>query len=639
MGGAVPTRYPTGAPHPLFRRFRGAMLAGASGASARATNRSLEVMHRRVAIFAAVLFLTLTGGFTRAGDSRAAAPPEEERRSHLPAVWIFEAGGEGIGEHRAEQVTRELPDGSTQRVLRGYVRIGPPGSEPAPQVFELWSDGEGRPVRYDFAVLSGDDPVRLEVRFRADGSDVRLIQAGATRAFELSGAPSPWVLTNNALSHLERIAAAHDPGQDHQVRVFSGNALNHQRYRLRWDGEFERDGPEGTTLRGERWRDTFGGMLEMVDGRLERFEMPAQAVVARREAAQRVEIPALEPFDDVWRAAAAPAEPDPEDPFLREELRAESGGATLAGELTRPRAAAADERLPAVLFLSGSGAQDRHGRSAGLELGTREILDHLTGLGFAVLRTDDRGTGASDPAPEGLGYEDLLAEARAWLALLGKRGDVDPKRIALVGHSEGALTALVLAAEAAGVAAREEEPAPGVIAAVALLAAPGRPLLEVMVEQNRDALAAAGLSGDELERELAAVRELLTRFSGPDEIDPDELPDQARALLPMRRWLQDHARYDPRRVAARVRAPVLILQGDTDFQVSPERDAEALAAAFAAAEHPDATLRRFPGLDHLFKRTPGKRSTLADYALERPVAPEFLAALGDWIAERLVGAD
>ena len=77
--------------------------------------------------------------------------------------------------------------------------------------------------------------------------------------------------------------------------------------------------------------------------------------------------------------------------------------------------------------------------------------------------------------------------------------------------------------------------------------------------------------------------------------------------------------------------PVLILQGATDFQVSPERDARALAAALDAQGHPEHELQVFPGLDHLFKRTPGERSQLADYWKERPVDAGFLDALSAWL--------
>ena len=81
---------------------------------------------------------------------------------------------------------------------------------------------------------------------------------------------------------------------------------------------------------------------------------------------------------------------------------------------------------------------------------------------------------------------------------------------------------------------------------------------------------------------------------------------------------------------------MLILQGAKDFQVSADRDARVLEAALADAGHPDHELHVFPELDHLFKRTPGERSQLADYWKERPVDPEFLDVVSAWLRARLV---
>ena len=84
-----------------------------------------------------------------------------------------------------------------------------------------------------------------------------------------------------------------------------------------------------------------------------------------------------------------------------------------------------------------------------------------------------------------------------------------------------------------------------------------------------------------------------------------------------------------------MRAPVLILQGAKDFQVSPERDAAALETALKDARHPDHELRVFAGLDHLFKKSPGERSEYGDYWKSRPVDAEFLDLLATWLKARL----
>jgi pimeloyl-ACP methyl ester carboxylesterase len=195
--------------------------------------------------------------------------------------------------------------------------------------------------------------------------------------------------------------------------------------------------------------------------------------------------------------------------------------------------------------------------------------------------------------------------------------------VALIGHSEGGLTAPRLAIE---------QPR---IAALVLMAATGRPLVEVMLDQNRLALSDAGLAGEALEEALKSVRSLLERLAGEGEVAPEELPADQRGLLANRSWLRDHARQDPPATLSRVTCPVLILQGGKDIQVSPEKDARALEQALDAAAHDDHELHLFPQLDHLFKPVRGETSSLAEYFTDRAVDTDFLDLVSHWLVERL----
>jgi uncharacterized protein len=308
--------------------------------------------------------------------------------------------------------------------------------------------------------------------------------------------------------------------------------------------------------------------------------------------------------------------------FDAEEVSIEREGAKIAGTITRPKGS--QGRLPAVFFVSGSGVQDRQGFSNGMDIGTHEILDRVTSAGFLVLRVDDRGAGQSSDLPPNASFLDLVADARACVEFLGKRADVDPARIALIGHSEGGETVPLLAAERPS------------IAAVVLLAAPGRPILEIIADQTRLALEKQGLPPEEIERQLAAVRAFLERVAGDGEIDPAGLAPEELVALQNRAWMQSHARQDPIATVKKLRCPVLILQGALDFQVSAERDAKALEAALAAAGNPDHELQVFEKLDHLFKKAPGDRSEFGDYWKARPVDAQFLDTLTAWLQKRLL---
>lgn len=281
-------------------------------------------------------------------------------------------------------------------------------------------------------------------------------------------------------------------------------------------------------------------------------------------------------------------------------------GHTLAGTLTVPKNASGP--VAAVVLISGSGAQDR---DAGIPVVPgyrffRQIADTLGRRGIAVLRLDDRGWGASGGAVESATTEDLAADTRAAVEWLRARADVDPARVGLVGHSEGAIIAPMLAVADAR------------IDAVALLAGPSWTGRRIMDFQLREALQGQGLAGAVLDSAFA--RGVTER-------------DAAAARIPWVRWFMDH---DPLPVARRVRAPVLVLHGQTDRQVTPEQ-AEELGAAILQGGGTDITVRVFPNLNHLFIPDPDGRADPASYAAlpSKEVPAEVLGALADWLAEKL----
>ena len=541
------------------------------------------------------------------------APGALERcfRPGEESVWVFEADGARIGEHASRYLGRDDLAGAPAHHFQGRTRLKVTslGDVEQRSSADLWTDDAGHAVRFTQQILLGETYARVELGFAGGRVAAHVVQGPSARDLELQADPAALVLANNYVSHIELVLALLEPGQDVQLPMFSGNTLQGFTYELKAGGPFEYE-ERGALRTGQVYEDSLGERLRFVDGRLLDIEVAAQKLVIRRSDEP------VAPF-----SITPPAIREAAARFDGEDVRIERGDALIAGRVTKPKGRAG--RLPAVLFISGSGPQDRNGLSSGLDLGTHEILDRLTSDGFLVLRVDDRGAGESSPLPPGASYLDLVADARACLEFLARREDVDPARIALIGHSEGGETAPLLAAETLPVAA------------VVLLAAPGRSLLEIVTDQNRMALEQSGLSGAEFEASLAEVVALLERLCGSEPIDPAELPADQRSILGSRAWLQSHARQDPIAAIRRLRCPVLILQGAKDFQVSLERDARALEAALTAAGHPDHELHEFAELDHLFMETPGAKSELADYAKNRPVDAEFLDVLSGWLRQRL----
>src|SRR5215475_1999422 len=107
--------------------------------------------------------------------------------------------------------------------------------------------------------------------------------------------------------------------------------------------------------------------------------------------------------------------------------------------------------FPGVLLIAGSGGLDKNGTAAPKARPMWQIAQHLSERGFAVLRYDKRGVGPSSYHYSNLNVwgnvtaNDLLHDAEKALNVLIQQPEVDPKRINLIGHSEGTIYAPRLA--------------------------------------------------------------------------------------------------------------------------------------------------------------------------------------------------
>jgi pimeloyl-ACP methyl ester carboxylesterase len=365
-----------------------------------------------------------------------------------------------------------------------------------------------------------------------------------------------------------------------------------------------------------RWGDSGSAVLSLEGVDLHAHVTSSGEIVDAAVPDQRVRFTSAESQSNNADSSFAPSSatiplPDysaPSDaPYSAEEVRVTnaSAGVQLAGTLTMPHHAAG-ARVPAVVMITGSGPQDRDEATPAIPgwRPFRQIADALGRRGIAVLRMDDRGVGGSDRGPSSATSEDFADDIRAALAYLRARDDVEPSRLALIGHSEGGMIAPMVA---------ETDRA---LHAIVLIAGPGRTGRAVSDQQVRASLVARGLTGAQLESEIAAN---------------DRLRDAQIAASP---WLRFWFAHDPLATAKRVAQPVLIIQGATDTQVSPDQ-AEELAAAFRSGGNRDVTVRVLPEINHLMVHDPN--GSFADYGklASLSVSPVVLDEIGAWLEQRL----
>jgi uncharacterized protein len=330
--------------------------------------------------------------------------------------------------------------------------------------------------------------------------------------------------------------------------------------------------------------------------------------------------------------AKRPQVPQKPYPYREEEVSFENpkAGAKFAATLTLPPG---QGPFPAVLLITGSGLQDRDETI----LGHRPFLilaDYLTRRGIATLRADDRGVGGSTGDVAGATTADFAEDARAGVAYLKTRTEIDPKRIGLVGHSEGATIASIAATQSSDVDFIVMLAGMGVVGEDVLylqgwrqLQAQGFP--QEMVARER-ALQEGFFAAVKEEKDDAAAEKRIRdvcRASGKNSSEEEITATVKEITSP---WFRYFLAFDPRPVLQKVRCPVLALSGEKDTQVTPKENAPAVEAALKAAGNKDYTVRVLPGLNHLFQTC--RTGTVAEYGqIEETFAPSALGIIGDWI--------
>jgi pimeloyl-ACP methyl ester carboxylesterase len=351
-------------------------------------------------------------------------------------------------------------------------------------------------------------------------------------------------------------------------------------------------------------------------------------------------------------AATEPARPqDPRAPipYRAEEVRFANtaAGIQLAGTLTLPAGAGPH---PAVVLISGSGPQNRDSET--YDHRTFLVLaDHLTRNEIAVLRSDDRGVGASGGVFDQATTEDFASDAAAALAYLRTRPEIRGDAVGLLGLSEGGLVAPLVAT------------GPNPPAFLVLMGAPGLPGDEVLYQQSSLVARAMGLSESQInynrqvQEQMFAVIEAegdqAARLRRMEELLRGQfasLSPEERAATGLTRegeddWIRSQLRtmggpwfryflmHDPRPVLRQVRVPVLALGGTLDLQVPPDPNLSILESTLREAGNGDVTVVRFERLNHLFQ--PATTGVPAEYRdIPETMSPEVMARVASWILEK-----
>ena len=295
-------------------------------------------------------------------------------------------------------------------------------------------------------------------------------------------------------------------------------------------------------------------------------------------------------------------------------------GFNLAGTITRPASAPA-ARLPAVVLIGGSGPTDRDETVAGIPI-FGHLARELVAAGFFVVRYDKRGVGQSGGRIESVTIADYAEDARQVVLWLERRKDVDKDRIGVIGHSEGALVAMLLAG-------RERNK----VSALALVAGPSTSGADVVLEQQK--LLLSKMPIDEAQRaEKVALQEKINAAVVKG-VGWADIPEAARRVADTP-YFYSFLTFNPEKAMKETRQPVLIVQGELDSQVQPHH-ADKLAE-FARARNTKAAVEvvKVPGVNHLL--VPAKTGDVAEYGSLGPdakVSPQVTSAITSFMTKAL----
>ena len=297
--------------------------------------------------------------------------------------------------------------------------------------------------------------------------------------------------------------------------------------------------------------------------------------------------------------------------FSERDFSVGDGERALPGTLAMPKG---NGPFPAVVLVHGSGPQDRD-ETIGPNKPFLDIARTLAAQGIAVLRYDKRTKARpQDFAGGNFGVDDETTnDAVIAVDALRKTDGIDPKRIFVLGHSQGGMLAPRIAAVS------------GHVAGLILMAAPTRPLLDILIEQNRRLAALNDGKIDDAER--AAINAIIEQVRITR--DPKTAATSPTVMgQPAGYWRSIEA-VDAVSEAQQVRLPMLLLQGARDIQVV---DADWQNWRDAFADDAEATFKLYPKLNHLGIAGEGEGS-LAEYQQPGHVDAHLLTDVAAWVKQ------
>ncbi|MDR0605662.1 MAG: alpha/beta hydrolase [Bacteroidales bacterium] len=330
-----------------------------------------------------------------------------------------------------------------------------------------------------------------------------------------------------------------------------------------------------------------------------------------------------------------PQDPQPPYPYISEEVQFENKSAdiTLAGTYTYP---ATGNNFPVAILISGSGAQNRDEEIFN-HRPFHVLADYLSRYGIGVLRYDDRGTGASQGVYHTATLEDFTSDVAAALSYLHSRKEINPQKTGLIGHSEGASIAFMLAGKDTALA---------FIVSMAGATIKGDSLMKLQRYFISKAMNISDKNIMENEQLVETMNVLIQQHTADsvynypelfvDEIIPSKVKNNASTRNAYKNELiklaspnmQSFLRYNPTEDLQKIKCPVLAINGEKDLQVPAAINLDNFGKCITSY----LTVKEYSYLNHLFQRA--NTGLVSEYGMiEETIAPDVIRDIASWIQQ------
>lgn len=290
--------------------------------------------------------------------------------------------------------------------------------------------------------------------------------------------------------------------------------------------------------------------------------------------------------------------------YTEEKIAISSGDFRLPGILTKPKTG---NNFPVVILVHGSGPGDRDA-AVGNTKAFRDLALGLAAKGIATIRYDKR-TRVYGPrsAPDGVALtikEEVTDDVQAAVKLAQQLPDLNAKKIVVLGHSLGAMLAPKIAAEQQG------------LAGIIMMSAPARPFGPTI----KDQFAYLVKDPEQRQKQLQLADEIA---------HADTVKDQRKLMMGIpASYFTNLNQYNQVKVAKALKLPVLVLQGERDYQVTL-KDLAIWRAELG--KNKNVTIKSYPKLNHLYTEGSGELSTPVEYETPANVPLYVIEDIANWI--------